>query len=148
MQKRSPLMTQWESALIIYYLGDLSSQAIVTNGFENERYEPIRGLRAMTIGAIAAIPGYKWFNFLGKNFNYSSHIFSLCVKIGIHQALFVPVFNAYFFAMQPLLAGGSFSDAKERVKNTVPTSWLKSCQFWPIVNAFNFTFGRFCEYRE
>lgn len=140
MQQRSPLMTQWESAVIIYYLGDLSSQAMVTNGFQDDRYEPIRGLRAITIGAIAAIPGYKWFNFLGTHFNYRSHILSLCVKIGIHQALFVPLFNSYFFGMQPLLAGGSLADAKERIMNTVPTSWMKSCQFWPIVNTFNFTF--------
>ena len=131
MQQRSPLITQWESALIIYYLGDLSSQAMVTNGFQDDRYEPIRGLRAMTIGAIAAIPGYKWFNFLGTHFNYRSHALSLCVKIGIHQALFVPVFNSFFFGMQPLLAGGSLADAKERIM---------SCQFWPIVNTFNFTF--------
>ena len=140
MQQRSPLMTQWESAIIIYYLGDLSSQAMVTEGFQHDRYEPLRGLRTMLIGAIAAIPGYKWFNFLGTNFNYRSHAISLCVKIGIHQVFFVPLFNSYFFGMQTLLAGGSFADAKERVMNTVPVSWVKSCQFWPIVNAFSFTF--------
>ena len=140
MQKRSPLMTQWESALIIYYLGDLCSQTMSTNVFIEAQYEPIRGLRAMIIGSISAIPGYKWFLFLGNHFNYKSHILSLCVKVVVNQTFFTPVFNTYFFGMQTLLAGGSFADAKERVIHTVPVSWRNSWKLWPAVTAFSFTF--------
>jgi protein Mpv17 len=140
MQQRSPLITQLESSLIIYYLGDLCSQTISSNVFLDAQYEPIRGLRAMLIGSISSIPSYKWFLFLGNNFNYSSHLLSLTVKVVINQTFFTPIFNTYFFGMQTLLSGGSWQDAKERVINTVPVSWYNSCKVWPAVTAFSFTF--------
>lgn len=140
MQKRSPLTTQLESTLIIYYLGDLCSQTVSSNVFIDAEYEPIRGLRAMVIGSISSIPGYKWFIFLGNNFNYKSHMLSLAVKVLVNQTFFTPIFNTYFFGMQTLLSGGSFADAKERVINTVPVSWKNSWKVWPAVTAFSFTF--------
>jgi protein Mpv17 len=140
MQQRSPLTTQVESTLIIYYLGDLCSQTVSSNVFIDAQYEPIRGLRAMLIGSIASIPGYKWFIFLGNHFNYKSHILSLTVKVCINQTLFTPLFNTYFFGMQTLLAGGSWADAKKRVVNTVPVSWKNSWKVWPAVTAFSFTY--------
>ena len=140
MQKRSPLTTQLESSLIIYYLGDLMSQNVSSNAFMDAQYEPIRGLRAMIIGSISSIPSYKWFLFLGNNFNYSSHLVSICVKVAINQTVFTPIFNTYFFGMQTLLSGGSWRDAKERVVNTVPVSWKNSWKVWPAVTAFSFTF--------
>ena len=140
MQKRSPLMVQLESTLVIYFLGDLCSQTVGSNVFIDAQYEPIRGLRAMIIGSISSIPGYKWFLFLGNHFNYSSHLLSLCVKVVVNQTFFTPVFNTYFFGMQTLLSGGSFADAKERVVNTVPVSWKNSWKVWPAVTAFSFTF--------
>ena len=140
MQQRSPLTTQLESTLIIYYLGDLCSQTVSSNVFIDAQYEPIRGFRAMLIGSIASIPGYKWFIFLGNHFNYKSHLLSLTVKVVVNQTLFTPLFNTYFFGMQTLLAGGSWADAKERVINTVPVSWKNSWKVWPAVTAFNFTF--------
>ena len=42
--------------------------------------------------------------------------------------------------MQTLLAGASFGEIVERIKNTVPTSWINSCKLWPIVTAFSFTY--------
>ena len=140
MQKRSPLTTQLESTLVIYYLGDLSSQTISSNAFLDDQYEPIRGLRAMLIGSIASIPGYKWFLFLGNNFNYRSHLLSICTKVLINQTFFTPVFNTYFFGMQVLLSGGGWREAKERVKKAVPVSWRNSWKVWPVVTAFSFTF--------
>ncbi len=140
MQKRSPLTTQLESTLIIYYLGDLCSQTVSSNVFIDAEYEPIRGLRAMLIGSLSSIPSYKWFLFLGNNFNYSSHLLSLCVKVLVNQTFFTPVFNTYFFGMQTLLSGGSWADAKERVWHTVPVSWKNSWKVWPAVTAFSFTF--------
>ncbi len=133
-------MTQWESALVIWYLGDLSSQVVMTNAFLEAQYEPIRGLRAMLIGSISAIPGYKWFLFLGRHFNYNSWLLSIGTKIVVNQTFFTPLFNTYFFGMQTLLSGGSFKDAKERVINTVPVSWKNSWKLWPAVTAFSFTF--------
>ena len=42
--------------------------------------------------------------------------------------------------MQSLLSGDSFLDAWERIKRTVPTSFINSCKLWPAVTAFNFTY--------
>ncbi|KAI5364288.1 hypothetical protein Slin14017_G062520 [Septoria linicola] len=142
MQARSPLTVQLESSLIIYFLGDLSAQFVQTSSFTEPgtRYEPIRGLRAMIIGGISSIPSYKWFMWLGRNFNYDKHWKGLVVKILVSQTFFTPTFNSYFFGMQTLLAGGSWAEVKERVWRTVPTSWINSWKFWPMITAFNFTF--------
>jgi len=140
MQSRSPLTTQLESTLIIYYLGDLCSQTVSSNGFLDAEYEPIRGLRAMLIGSLSSIPSYKWFIFLGNNFNYKSWALSISVKVVVNQTFFTPIFNTYFFGMQTLLSGGGLAEAKERVINTVPVSWRNSWKVWPIVTAFSFTF--------
>lgn len=58
----------------------------------------------------------------------------------MNQLLFTPIFNSYFFGMQTLLAGASFDEIVERIKNTVPTSWINSCKVWPVVTAFSFTY--------
>lgn len=42
--------------------------------------------------------------------------------------------------MQSFLSGASISEITERIKNTVPTSWINSCKVWPIVTAFSFTY--------
>ncbi|KAF2724350.1 Mpv17/PMP22 family protein [Polychaeton citri CBS 116435] len=141
MQRRSPYMTQFSTSLTIYFLGDLSAQSVASRGFEgDQQYEPIRGLRAMVIGGIMSIPSYRWFLWLGRNFNYSSWIRTMGTKILISQTLFTPIFNTYFFSMQTFLTGGNFADAKQRVIDTVPVSWKNSWKLWPAVTAFSFTF--------
>ncbi|KAK5115738.1 hypothetical protein LTR62_000827 [Meristemomyces frigidus] len=142
MQRRSPLITQFSSSLVIYFLGDLSAQTVGSQGFSepDSHYEPIRGVRAMIIAAISCIPSYKWFIWLGNNFNYKSHWFSIAVKIFVSQICFTPVFNTYFFGMQSLLAGGSWEETKRRVVATVPISFVNSWKVWPIVTAFSFTY--------
>lgn len=148
MQHRSPYLTQLSSTLIIYFLGDLSAQLMAASApsdseNDDERdtvsYEPARGLRALVIGGIMAIPNFKWFMFLGKNFNYSSHAVSIAVKIVVNQMVFTPCFNTYFFGMQSLLSGSTLAEAKQRVVDTVPVSWKNSWKVWPAVTAFSFT---------
>ena len=78
--------------------------------------------------------------YLGTIFNYPSKILSLATKVVVNQIVFTPVFNSYFFGMQSLLSGDSFADAWERIKRTVPVSFINSCQLWPAVTAFNFTY--------
>jgi hypothetical protein len=140
MQKRSPLMTQLDTTLIIYFLGDLSAQSVQSSFFSEAKYEPIRAVRAMIIGGLMSIPGYKWFLWLGRNFNYPSHLLSLSVKILISQCMFTPLFNSYFFGMQSLLSGSTLTEAWERIRMTVPVSWMNSWKLWPAVTAFSFTF--------
>lgn len=94
----------------------------------------------MVIGGISSIPSYKWFLWLGRHFNYTSHLKSLAVKIFVNQMCFTPVFNTYFFGMQTLLAGGSLREAVERCRRTVPRSFVNSWKVWPIITAFSFTF--------
>ncbi|KAE9363609.1 hypothetical protein N431DRAFT_422504 [Stipitochalara longipes BDJ] len=134
-QRKRPYATQFCSSLVIYFLGDLSAQNI--NGDE---YDPKRMLRALVISAGSSIPSYKWFMFLGNNFNYSSKILSLVTKVTVNQICFTPIFNTYFFGMQSLLSGDSLSEVWERIKRTVPISMINSCKLWPAVTAFSFTF--------
>ncbi|TVY90365.1 Protein SYM1 [Lachnellula willkommii] len=135
-QRKRPLTTQFWSALVVFFLGDLSAQSIT-----DEEYNPARSLRAIAIGAGAAIPSYKWFLFLGNNFNYpSSKTLSLATKVLVNQALFTPINNSYFFGAQALLTGDSLPEVWERIRRTVPPSMLNSLKVWPAVTAFNFTF--------
>jgi protein Mpv17 len=42
--------------------------------------------------------------------------------------------------MHSLLSGATWAEAKQRVIDTVPTSWKNSWKVWPIVTAFSFTY--------
>ncbi len=78
--------------------------------------------------------------FLSRNFNYPSRILSLATKVVVNQLCFTPVFNTYFFGMQALLAGERLAEVWDRVKRTVPISFVNSLKVWPAVTAFSFTF--------
>jgi len=93
----------------------------------------------LAIGALASIPGYKWFMFLGTHFNYGSTAMSITIKVLIQQFFFAPLFNTYFFGMQAILAGSAPSEVIARVKGAVPESVISSAKFWPAVTALNFT---------
>ena len=156
VQQRKPYMTQFVSALVIYFVGDLVAQGITDSGEEklvveegeekgwvqewSDNRDWSRTGRALVIGGLSSIPSYKWFLWLGNNFNYGSKILSLTVKVAVNQALFTPIFNSYFFGMQSFLSGATIPEIIERIKNTVPTSWINSCKVWPIVTAFSFTY--------
>jgi hypothetical protein len=55
-QTKRPYTVQLCTTLTTYLCGDLLAQDI-----GGELYDPWRTLRMLTIGAIAAIPGYKWY---------------------------------------------------------------------------------------
>ena len=78
--------------------------------------------------------------YLNRSFNYSSRMLSLATKVTVNQIVFTPVFNSYFFGMQSLLSGDTYLEAWERIKRTVPTSFVNSCKLWPAVTAFSFTY--------
>ncbi|KAF7552544.1 hypothetical protein G7Z17_g4277 [Cylindrodendrum hubeiense] len=134
-QRARPQTTQFWSAVIIYLLADLSAQSI-----GGEEYDPLRTARSMTIGGMVAIPVYKWFIFLSKNFNYASKWLSLATKIVVSQVVFTPTFNTFFFGAQAVLSGEGLGGAVERVKNCVPASVVNSAKFWPPFTAFTFTY--------
>ena len=151
IQNKRPYATQVATSVIIYFCGDLSAQEI-----GGEAYSPARAVRTVVIGAICSIPAYNWslvityvafpvlndyrFMFLGRSFNYASKILSLATKVVVNQLVFTPVFNSYFFGMQALLSGNTWSQTWEHVKRTVPTSFINSWKLWPAVTAFNFTY--------
>jgi protein Mpv17 len=62
------------------------------------------------------------------------------VQVTVNQLLFTPFFNSYFFGMQSFLSGATLPEVAERIKNTVPISWINSCKIWPAVTAFMFAF--------
>lgn len=163
-QKEKPYKTQIWSSLVIYLFGDLGAQLlfpeekVTTNdnkgqtkevaGQEDEEekpsfgseYNPWRTVRHLMIGAGSSIPSYKWFLFLGNNFNYSSKFLSILTKVAVQQTCFTPVFNTYFFSMHSLLAGASFEETVERVKKALPVSISNSVKLWPAVTAFSFMY--------
>jgi protein Mpv17 len=61
-------------------------------------------------------------------------------QVAVNQAVFTPVFNSFFFGMHSILTGATIPEVVERIKNTVPTSWINSCKVWPIFTAFSFTY--------
>lgn len=107
VQRRRPYMTQFVSSLVIYFVGDLVAQSIadpasVSDAGEEAAQEEKgwlqdwsdnrdwhRTVRSILIGGISSIPAYKWFLFLGNNFNYGSKIWSLTVKVAhyLHMIL-------------------------------------------------------------
>jgi protein Mpv17 len=135
MQQRSPYITQLCTSATIFYLGDLSAQSL-----SNTPYEPIRGLRALTIGAGLAIPGYTWFMWLARSFNHRSAPLSLGIKVLLQQLIFMPLVQTYFFSMHTLLSGGTVADAKRRVTEALPVTWMNSWKVWPMAMAFTFTY--------
>ena len=134
-QQRRPLLTNFFAALVIYLLGDLSAQYL-----GGSDYDPTRTLRNLLIGGIASVPAYKWFLFLSTSFTYPSFALSLLTRVAVNQAVFAPTFNTYYFGMQALLSGASVAETWERVRITVPESFLNSIKLWPAVTAFNFSF--------
>ncbi|KAF2402300.1 hypothetical protein EJ06DRAFT_454452, partial [Trichodelitschia bisporula] len=144
---RRPRTTQFVSALVVYLVGDLTAQHLAPTPSGRDdgspaAYDPARTARALVIGGLAAIPGYHWFVFLSRNFNYASKWGSIVLKVVINQIVFTPIFNTYFFGMQSALSGASAADIVERIKHTVPRSWINSWKLWPAVTAFSFAFIR------
>ena len=141
-QAQHPYWTQFFSALVIYLLADASAQSLATqdNGKEDASWDLPRTARNLVIGGIASIPGYKWFMFLSRNFNYSSWLRSITTKVVVNQIVFAPVFNTYYFGMSCLLAGGSPEQVVQRITDTVPSSLVNSLFVWPWFQFFNFTF--------
>ena len=56
MQMKRPYAVQVGTTLTTYFCGDILAQDI-----GGEPYDGTRTLRMLTIGAIASIPGYKWY---------------------------------------------------------------------------------------
>ncbi|MCJ1386883.1 hypothetical protein MMC17_010011 [Xylographa soralifera] len=134
-QRKKPYITQFGTSLVIYFCGDLAAQNI-----GHEEYNIWRTVRNITIGGICSIPSYRWFIYLGVSFNYPSKSLSLGTKVVINQIVFTPIFNSYFFGMQSLLSGDGLTSAWERIKQTVPISFINSWKLWPAVTAFSFTY--------
>ncbi|CAJ2514063.1 Uu.00g021820.m01.CDS01 [Anthostomella pinea] len=139
-QRARPWATQLASSLFIYLCADISAQRMGKVGGGDGEHDLQRTGRSLVIGGVAAIPGYTWFMFLSRSFNYPSRLLSIGVKVAINQLCFTPIFNSYFFGAQALLSGDSLADTWERIMKTVPVSFVNSCKLWPAVTAFSFAF--------
>ncbi|KAG5979419.1 hypothetical protein E4U55_005180 [Claviceps digitariae] len=141
-QNKRPYTTQIVGAVVIYLCADLSAQRI-----GGREYDPVRTGRTLLIGLVAAIPHFYWFVFLSSHFNYASKFLSVATKVVVNQLVLTPTFNTYFFGAQALLSGESLGATVQRIKDTVPTSWLNSFKVWPATVAFSMTFLPF-EFRS
>lgn len=155
-QLLSSLVVYFSGDLASQYIQQRGEHPEAAGAALADNYNPQRSFRAVIIGSIASIPSYHWFIFLSTHFNAPatlpySHILSLVYKIVISQVIFAPIFNTYFFGMHSLLSGQGrpenlASDARvlaaiapgdrlaaawERIRLTVPTSWVNAWKFWP-----------------
>lgn len=110
VQQRKPYMTQFISSLVIYFVGDMVAQSIaeptpsevvLEEGEEkgwvqewSENRDWHRTGRSLIIGGLSSIPAYKWFLWLGNNFNYGSKILSLTTKVH-SKTTHSPIFTTY-----------------------------------------------------
>ncbi|KAM3524135.1 hypothetical protein MY4038_007876 [Beauveria bassiana] len=131
-QKKRPYVVQTVSAMFIFIAADVGAQNI--NGAE---YDPVRTARTTFIGALFAIPQYRWFYVLARYFNYKSKVLSITAKVVFNQVTFAVAFPTYFFGMQALLSGESIAGTIQRLQDTVPRSWQNSWKVWPAAMAFN-----------
>jgi dihydroorotate dehydrogenase len=97
-------------------------------------------LSASATDELANVGAHIRFVFLSQNFNYSSRLLSLGTKVVVNQICYTPIFNSYFFGMQAALAGDTIEQVWERIRRTVPVSFVNSMKLWPAVTAFSFTF--------
>ncbi|KAJ6786188.1 hypothetical protein PWT90_00750 [Aphanocladium album] len=134
-QQKRPYVVQTISAMVIFIAADVSAQNI--GGAE---YDPIRTARTTFIGALFAIPQYRWFHVLARYFNYKSKPLSIAAKVIFNQLTFAVAFPTYFFGMQALLSGESISGTIQRLQDTVPRSWQNSWKVWPAAMTVNLTF--------
>ncbi|KAI8630652.1 hypothetical protein F5Y19DRAFT_52435 [Xylariaceae sp. FL1651] len=163
-QRARPWRTQVLTTLFIYLCADFGAQQMnpsvgsIVDGNAGEadvevsvskerKHDWARTARSLVIGGTAAIPGYLWFTFLSRSFNYSSRVFSIAARVVVNQLTFTPLFNTYFFGSQALLSGDTPAEAWRRICHTVPVSFVNSCKLWPAVTAFSFAFIPF-EYRS
>lgn len=77
---------------------------------------------------------------LHNHFNFTSKPLSILTKVIIQQLIFTPIFNTYFFSVHSLLAGASAEETLERLKMTLPVSFMNSCKLWPAITAFSFVY--------
>ncbi|GJN82709.1 Mpv17/PMP22 family protein [Purpureocillium lilacinum] len=134
-QRKRPYTTQLIGAFVIYLLADLSAQRI-----GGREHDPVRTGRTVLIGLVAAIPHFKWFVFLSRNFNYASRTGSIATKVLVNQAVFAPTFNTYFFGAQALLSGEDLAATGQRLRDTLPPSLVNSFKVWPATMAVAFAF--------
>ncbi|BDD64343.1 hypothetical protein MAP00_009170 [Monascus purpureus] len=164
-QRERPYTMQVGSYILVYLCGDLSAQLLfpadsgdddkhdeekkederaqdgnVSTQSAEVKYDPWRTFRHILVGIGSSIPTYKWFMYLHYNFNYASKYLSLLTKVFVSQMIYTPIFNAYFFAAQSLLAGAGLMETYERLKVALPQSIRNSVKLWPAVTAFSFTF--------
>ncbi|ROV95278.1 hypothetical protein VPNG_08936 [Cytospora leucostoma] len=132
--KKRPWLTQFLTFLTIYSVADVNAQRI-----GGKEYEPERTARAVTIGGLSAVPIYESYLWLNRTFVYRSRVLSVAAQIAFAQAVFTPLFNAYFFGMQALLAGDTAAEVWDRIRRTVPRTVVDSCKLWPFVNVINFS---------
>ena len=130
--QRRPYLTQFISSLVIYFLGDLSSQYIqqlvparpidapvatqiptttrcsqASMPTTQSTYDLQRSMRALFIGGTISIPSYLWFMYLSRLWPTLPHMTSLWMKVGLNTAVFAPALNAYFFTVHSVLSDDS-----------------------------------------
>lgn len=135
-----PYIVQFSTSLLVWFTGDVLAQSIEQSSQPTSSWDIPRTLRALAIGAGAAIPLYHWHMFLGNLFTTLPRWTGIAARVATQQAIFPPVFNTYFFFTQAVLNGATAAEGAARVRAALITSWVNSMRIWPAVTAVNFAF--------
>ncbi|KAF8158941.1 hypothetical protein K438DRAFT_1860649 [Mycena galopus ATCC 62051] len=135
-----PYIVQLSTSLFIWFSGDVLSQSIERSSDPTSSWDIPRTLRALVIGAAAAIPLYHWYNLISKSYTSLPRWWAIAARVSTQQAVFAPLFNAYFFFAQAVLSGSTIAEGAERVRAALPASLLNSLRVWPPVMVVNFAF--------
>ncbi|KAJ6580995.1 hypothetical protein B0H19DRAFT_844886, partial [Mycena capillaripes] len=138
-----PYTVQLSTSLFIWFAGDVLAQSLDherSSSDPESSWDVPRTLRALIMGAGAAIPLYHWFNLLSRSFTTLPLWAAITARVATQQVVFAPVFNTYFFFAQAVLSGASAAEGVEHVRAALLTSLLNSIRVWPAAMVVNFAF--------
>lgn len=93
------------------------------------------GLVGLTLHGPFFFYGFRW---LDTAFGTNATLRKAVVKTLTGQFTLFPAYTAAFFTYMGLLEGLSLPECGEKVKKTVPATFVTGSVFWPAVNVLNF----------
>lgn len=116
----------------MFATGDtIAQQAVERRGSKHDLPRTLR--LALYGGAVFSPIASIWFSKVLERVRFQSRYANIATKVALDQAIAGPALTATFFSVTTLMAGGSFNDAKNKVKQswwpTLKTAW---CLWIPV----------------
>ncbi|KAK4939873.1 Protein required for ethanol metabolism [Elasticomyces elasticus] len=132
---KRPLLTQAVTTAVLFGAGDvLAQQAVEKKGFRN--HDVTRTGRMVLYGGCVFGPAAtKWYGFLQKRINLSSHNATIAARVAADQTVFATCNLAFFLSSMAVMEG---SDPKEKLEKSYWSGLKANWAIWPAVQAVNF----------